>query len=556
MKKYIIKAFAAVAFSTAMVGCSDFGDVNSDPEHPNGGNINQALVFSAAQHQALGSDWDVARGALAYTMQFVQQLSCLTNYTGNAFYVWNDGYAASYWDAVSGGRRGAAYFITDVMRKWEGDPAYKMDYNMARVIRVYIYQRLSDLYGDVQYTQGGQPDLYGYPVYDKQEDVYTDFLKELDEAQQAFAEGGTAQVGKQDLYYQGNIEKWRKFTNSLMLRVAMRLSKIKPDVAKEYAAKAVANGVILDNADNAMLQHTDGDPNNDSAEPYGKVLTMSDGAGIYFLSKTFVDLLKDTNDPRLALISTVCKDGPNFTYTNTDYNTGNSDPAIQQGLPSGYQMTDGEWYIGKDYPKTENGKDYWGLTVKVGTSETEIPKYKTEYSTVNRQTYSDPKAPTMIITAAEDYLLMAEAAYREWISGDAKVYYEKGVRAAMTQFSAYPNAKSLIETYLKEDAITKYLQDNPYDAGKALEQINTQYYIATFCDAYETYANWRRSGYPELTAVKGAATYPNSVTKTYIPRRFTYPVSESTINKANYEEALTRLGGKDDFTTRVWWDKE
>lgn len=548
MKRYFIKALAAVALSTTIAGCSDFGDVNTDPEHLNSGNINQALVFSAAQHQALGSDWDVWRNGIIYCQQFMQQITCLDGFAGYQFYTWSDGYASSYWDAISSGRRGAAYLITDVMQNWKNNPAYTLDYNMARVVRVYIYQRLSDLYGDVQYTEGGQPAVYSYPKYDKQEDVYNDFLKELDEAQQVFATGGTAAMGKQDLYYQGDVSKWRKFANSLMLRVAMRLSKVAPDKAKEWVAKAVNNGVILDNADNAMLQHTDGDPNLDSAEPYGKIFSMSD-PGRFFISQHFMNMLKKTNDPRIPLIATVCAGDPTYAYTDQNYTTGNSDPSIQKGVPDGYQLEKGNWYIGNDYPVTENGKDYWELTV--GAKNT--PKFKTEYSTVNRLTYSDPTAPTMIVTAAEDYLLMAEAAYRGWISGDAKDYYEKGVRAAMTQFSAYTKAK---EELLKTTAIDKYLQDNPYDASKALEQINTQYYIATFCDAYETYANWRRSGYPQLTPVKGAATYPNSITKTYIPRRFTYPVSESTINKANYEEAVQRLGGKDDFTTRVWWDKE
>lgn len=551
MKKYILKAFVAVALSTAMVGCSDFGDVNNDPEHLNDGNINPALIFSAAQHQALGSDWDVWRNGIIYCQQFMQQVACLEEFPGYQFYTWKDDYASSYWDAVSTGRRGAAYFITDVMRKWKDNPTYTLDYNMARVVRVYIYQRLSDLYGDVQFTEGGQPDVTGYPKYDKQEDVYNTFLTELDEAQQAFAAGGTAQVGKQDLYYQGDVEKWRKFTNSLMLRVAMRLSKVNPDKAKEYVAKAVANGVILNNTDNAMLQHTDGDANLDSSEPYGKIFSQSD-AGVFFITKHFMDMLKNTNDPRISLIATVCADDPTYQYTDQNYTLGNSDPSIQKGLPEGYQLTAGDWCIGNDYPITEGGKDYWTLTV----GEKKTPKYRTEYSTVNRQTYSNPKAPTMIITAAENYLLMAEAAYRGWISGDAKDYYEKGVRAAMGQFSAYTDAKALVQDYLTDAAITRYLADNPYDASKALEQINTQYYIATFCDAYETYANWRRSDYPKLAPVKGATTYPNSVTKTYIPRRFTYPVSESTINKANYEEAVSRLGGKDDFTTRVWWDKE
>ena len=550
MKKYIIRVMTVLAFTSCLAGCSDFGDVNIDPEHPNSGNINQALVFSNAQHQALGSDWDAWRTGLIYSSQFVQQLTGLTNWAGYANYVWSDSYSAAYWDAVSNGMRGAAYHITDVMRHWKDNPKYSLDYAMARVMRVYIYQRMSDLYGDVQYTQGGQPDLYSYPKYDKQEDVYNDFLKELDEAQSVLKAGGTAQVGAQDLYFQGNATKWYQFANSLLLRVAMRLSKVNPAKAQEYAKKAYDNGgLITDNADNVMLPHSDGDPNNDSAEPYAKILSFAD-PGEFFICDYFMDMLKTTNDPRIAMIATVCENDPMYGYTDPKYNLGNSDPAIQKGVPMGYNTRkDDDFDIRKAHPEISLDKG-----IKEGSY-----KFKLEYSTVNRQTYSDPKAPTMIVTASETLLLMAEAAQRGWIPGNAADYYNRGVRAAMTQFEAYPNATALYNKYMTDAAINAYLAANPFDESKALEQINTQYYIATFCDPYETFANWRRSGYPALKPINviPGRPYPNSVTQgKSIPRRFTYPIDESTVNKANYEEAVSRLSNGDTFLSRVWWDKE
>ncbi len=548
MKKYIIKAMTALAFASFLTGCSDFGDVNIDPEHPNSGNMDIGLEFSNAQHQALGSDWDVWRTGLAYTSQFMQQLSGLTNFAGYAFYTWSDSYSAAYWDGVTNGSRAAAYHVTDALRKWKDDPARTLDYAIARVMRVYIYQRLSDLYGDVQYTQGGQPDLYSYPKYDKQEDVYNDFLKELDEAQATLKAGGTASLEKQDLYFQGDAKKWYQFANSLMLRVAMRLSKVDAAKAQEYAKKAYDNGgLITDNADNVMLLHSDGDPNNDSAEPYAKILCHSD-PGEFFICDQFMNMLKRTNDPRIPMIATVCAEDPMYGYTDSKYTTGNSDPAIQKGLPMGYTITkDSEWDIRKAHPEVSLDKG-----IKDGSY-----KFKLEYSTVNRLTYSDPKAPTMIVTAGETLLLMAEAAHRGWIPGNAADYYNKGVRAAMTQFTAYPNAKALYQEYMTDAAINAYLAANPFDPSKALEQINTQYYIATFCDAYETFANWRRSGYPKLNPINPAKPYPNSVTQgKSIPRRFTYPIDESTVNKANYEEAVQRLSDGDTFLSRVWWDKE
>ena len=90
---------------------------------------------------------------------------------------------------------------------------------------------------------------------------------------------------------------------------------------------------------------------------------------------------------------------------------------------------------------------------------------------------------------------------------------------------------------------------------KALEQINTEYYIHTFCNEYEAFANWRRTGYPKLTPSQNAASYPNNVTNGEIPRRFIYPTSEITANPVNYNDAVKRLSGGDKMTSRVWWDK-
>lgn len=90
---------------------------------------------------------------------------------------------------------------------------------------------------------------------------------------------------------------------------------------------------------------------------------------------------------------------------------------------------------------------------------------------------------------------------------------------------------------------------------KALEQINTEYYIHTFCNEYEAFANWRRTGYPKLTPARNAASYPNNVTNGEIPRRFIYPTSEITANPVNYNDAVKRLSGGDKMTSRVWWDK-
>ena len=296
-----LKYFAlASVFALGLTSCGDFGDLNTDPEHLNEGNVPYAMLFSNAQHQALGSDWDMWRTGCIYSAQWTQQLSSIDWWDWYGRYEYSDGYSASFWDTYSSDR-GAMRDVTTCYDKWNGVAGMEVDWNMARVMRIYAFAKMSDLYGDIPYSEAGRPALYSYPKYDSQEDIYKSMLAELDEAQANLT--GTAVMGAQDLYFQGDASQWKKFANSLMLRLAMRLVKVDPTTAKTYAAKAYANGVITSNDDNVLLKHTDGLTTNDSAEPFAKINAHEDRE--FYLAKTFVDMLKNTNDPRLSLIGTV-----------------------------------------------------------------------------------------------------------------------------------------------------------------------------------------------------------------------------------------------------------
>lgn len=538
MNKYIKGALAAFALLTASTGCNDFGDVNIDPEHMNEGNVPYELVFSNAQHQVLGSDWDAWRNGCIYSGQWMQHISYIEQWWVYGLYEYNDGYSAALWDGIYSGDRGAVRDVTTVMDLWKEKEGYGIDYNLSRVTRVYAIHKLTDLYGDVPYSEAGRPKAYSYPKYDSQQEIYMDLLKELDEAQ-ANLNSGTAKMGKQDLYFDGDAAQWKKFANSLMLRLAMRLSKVDPSTAKSWVQKAVSNGLISSNNDNAKLDHPGATTTDDSSEPYAKIFAQLDTK--FFLSSTFVDRLRNTKDPRLALIGTVCED-PSIPIQNSNFQLGNTDPAVQKGLPGGLNNDKtSPWFIGKKYSEFNDG-DY-------------LTNYASKYSVPNRHTYSDPTSPTFIVTYAQTQLLLAEAAVRGWVSGDAKTYYENGVRAAMEQFAQFPNATKLYQEYLTSDAINTYLKDNPFDG--TLEQINTQYWINCFCDEYESFANWRRSGFPALESVYDPANpYGSSATKGTIPRRFAYPSTESQINSSNYNAAVSKLSNGDTFTSRLWWDKE
>jgi len=99
-------------------------------------------------------------------------------------------------------------------------------------------------------------------------------------------------------------------------------------------------------------------------------------------------------------------------------------------------------------------------------------------------------------------------------------------------------------------AITAYLTENSFKTATALEQINTQYWVASFLNGPEAFANFRRSGFPVLTP----NPFPGKGIKGTFIRRLTYPNSEISVNSTNVKEAISRMGA-DDLDTKVWWDK-
>jgi hypothetical protein len=271
-------------------------------------------------------------------------------------------------------------------------------------------------------------------------------------------------------------------------------------------------------ADDAVVAHeaTTGTP-----VPNGTgLILIGNDPNAYRLSKTFVDYLKSTSDPRLSYLATVCAD----PGVGTD--KGDTTWANQLGQPNGY-----------DVPGSNSAFD---LAKAPG-----YPGSQNKYSVVNRYTFSRLDASTFLLTAGETQLLLAEAAQRGWVTGtSAATYYTNGVTASMqmlTTAGAGPSGA----------AITAYLTTNPYNAANGISQVNNQYWVASFMDENEAWANWRRSGFPTLTPV----VYPNNVTGGTIPRRFTYPQGEASTNGTNYGAAVSGLDHGDKMTSHVWWDK-
>jgi hypothetical protein len=386
-------------------------------------------------------------------------------------------------------------------------------HQMLRIMRALTFMIVTDSYGDVPYTEASAGYTQGivFPKYDKQEFIYTSdkgILKELQNA--AAALDPAKPTDTRDLLYNGDVSKWKKLGNSLLLRAAMRLTKVNPTLARQYVQSAVSGGLMASNSDNAILRHSSDYPNSEGSRANGG------NSHFQYLVADFVNHLKSTSDPRLAAIAVRY---PNAT-SSTGQTEANADrnPANQVGMPMGYDNVS---------------------IVAVATAAGLRSFYA--YSQVDRTRMSALTAPSFIATYGLQQLLLAEAAHRGWVTGSAATFYSAGIRAHMEQFAEYGASAAIPAA-----AITTYVTNNPLQAGKELEQINTQYWIASYHLPTETFANFRRSGFPVLSPnpLKGDLGSGEQ-----FMRRFGYPNTEKSLNP-NISTGTT----PDRIDTRVWWD--
>ncbi|APQ17720.1 SusD/RagB family nutrient-binding outer membrane lipoprotein [Maribacter hydrothermalis] len=490
MKKLICLFMMALVVGA----CDDgFEDLNVNPTKPSqiaaGNKLTAVLKFVSSER------YDNWRAQLIYQSTMMQHLSTTAGYWSGDKYTWNRGYASSLLDRYY---ENAIKNVEDLKFQLDNEEAPEEMKAIVRIVRVFAFSRLTDLYGDVPYSEAGKAVIEGVflPKYDTQSEIYADMLKELEESAAALG-NGTSGFGTADVIYQGDQAKWKKLANSLMLRLGLRLIKVDPTASQAWVTKAIAGGVMTSNEDIFYLQH-DSNNRNGISEAF-------DADGNPRMSKTFIDFLQDGNDPRLPILAARRSDG-------------STAPADLIGFP--------------------NGLDSAMLLAETGEENTD------NYAEPNRAILAGFDAPMIFQTYAEVEFMLAEANVRWGLAGDAETHYNNGVTAAMKQLSLFSD-----DAIIEDDAIATYLTNNPYDATNAIEQINTQYWAATFLNEYETFSNWRRIGFPVLTPTN----YPGNETGGTIPRRLTYSQNEASVNAANYEAAVASQG-PDVLTTRVWWD--
>lgn len=530
MKKYISLFLTGILL--AVSSCDgDFEDINTDPNRADGDVFDPNLILPTVSYN-YGNMMTGYTGAVLFQSMWVQVMASTStggaNYYSNADKyvasgstnsyiqnVWNDGYSTA----------SRVY----QMQKLAETKGFTNLVAVGEIWKVLTLSFVSDIYGDIPYSEALQAESgITQPKFDTQQEAYLAMLADLDAALSSINDAG-GEI-KNDVLYSGDLVKWKKLGYSIMLRMAMRLAEVDASTAQTYVQKAVAGGVFTSIEDEAVLVS---DQVNGYANSSANALNVVDDLYEVRWSNKLIDFLKAKNDPRLSVIAEVPAAG---LAANRSTAPGNNDPSVQIGLPNGYDLRGGATDV-------VNAPNYPGST-GAGNDLAPIGKYSRPTAI-----YRDRDAPVFILTFAEVQFLLADAAARGiTVPGSAASYYAAGLEAALVSIGKFGGGT------ITPSAAAAFAVANPLDASSAaasLKMINEQIWATTgiFANFVESWNNWKRSGYPELTPVN----YTGNFSGGQIPTRQLYPASESSTNPTGLSNAITSMGG-DTWTTKVWWD--
>lgn len=499
--------------------CGDFGDTNVDPNNP--ASVPAELLLSTALKETMDEvvdQWDNGRLGMVHAQYWSQnQYSDESRYrprtvsTNNFWRALFSGQALS--TVGTGGGGGMMDFTTiinQVSALKDAEPGatqktiYQNQIAVAHVMRIYYAQLATDIWGDIPYSQAfkGLDDLN--PAFDKQSDLYPALLAELNAAISSIDAALPGFSGGGDILYAGDMAQWKKFANSLKLRLAIRMSDVKNAEAKTAIEEAVASGVFESNSDNAYFTYGVSAPDNHPLNEDRK--TRRD----FSSSATMVDYLKTTGDPRL------------FKYY--DPKSGGTEGNVDD-------------YIGRPYGQTG------GDASAMPRSAVSQPSGYNLYS-VGSFRPTDvlrPDANAIYMDYAEVCFILAEAAARGYsVPGDAPTWYANGIGASMNYWAIDDQA-----------AIDAFVAANPYDASNWKQSIGRQKWVALYMQGLQGWFEYTRLDFGLLVLPVGGSLDP--ITTDRVPLRLYYPTDAATLNGENYATAVANMGA-DNMSTRLWWD--
>ena len=400
---------------------------------------------------------------------------------------------------------------------------------IGKIGKAWLFSNLTDTYGDIPYFHALQGDSDFVhpsvtPAFDRQKDIYLDLFNQLEEANTLLAKGDTIVVASDPLY-KGDVTKWRKFANSLYLRLLLRISG-KTEVQQQCISKIkqiVENPaqypIFQSNADCARVLWNGGNSTTDPyTNPYLPGVRTQDFKGPALCS-FFLENLVAWSDPRYV------SSAPYGSGSIGRLGIAQAAGGGWYGVASGYQPGKGDvkgCYF-QSYEATTGG--IWSLQQNPWTG--------------------------IIMQYSEVQFILAEAALKGWITGNTRNFWYQGIASAISYWvPAFPEdvTKSNFTNHLANLGQASEVWDETLPLEDKMELIHLQKYYALFLTDLQQWFEYRRTGHPVLP--KGQGLSNGGV----MPARLVYPVYVQAANPTNYKTAVT-VQGADDINTQVWWQR-
>lgn len=507
--KYILPLIAGFLLIGACT--DDFEEINTNPNEPS--EVPASFLISTVQKRFMDDTWDEwmnGRFGLLYAQYWAQN-----QYSEESQYGYRPSVVDSYWNYYYAGRGttgapptgGGLVDLQEVINinneNHTGAPSDNQ-IGIARIFRAYMFQVITDIWGDVPYFEalGGAENKT--PAYTLQSEIYYDLLNEINEGLALLNESAGA-FGASDLIYGSDIAAWKKFGNSLKMRVAMRMADRDNATAKAAVEAAFNAGVFESNADNALMNYLDGQPNNNPINQD----RIERGDADFAVSKTLLDKMAELNDPRMPHYADPAVTSGEFVGL-----TYGLDPANSAAIPS-------------DDVSQPSGADV----------------IRGDVGSFTPMDVCAPTSPGVYMDYAEVCFILAEAIERGYsVSGTAQEWYNAGIQASMEYWGQGSIAQSDIDDYLAQATV-----DYNTQTGTFKEKIGVQKWLAMYMQGIQGWTEWRRLDFGvfvEPEQFRGGATG--------IPLRYPYPTLEQSVNGDSYNAAIQNQ--TDTQNARVWWD--
>ncbi|MBS7564861.1 SusD/RagB family nutrient-binding outer membrane lipoprotein [Mucilaginibacter sp. Bleaf8] len=529
MKKLFIIMSVLVTVTITISGCKkELEEKYNNPEKTSDANIPGFFTAILNNNRVRPAYWNV-RTFLLQQPAVYSQTAFFSN--SNTAYQQSDGYSQNYWEdfyAPSGNGSGSmalyrAMQVVNNSASTADQTSNELFMQAAKVALIEQAAKMVDMWGDIPYNETGSlltNNIIKNPKFDDQVQLYTSFIADLDAAATYFSKATTSPAfAKYDILLSGNVDKWRRYANSLRLRLLMRISNVNEATAKTAVLNMLNNSAqypLIDGGSSYSPATTDVllKPLTTNIEVLNSALTElpSHYASDYLLNKVMLP----SNDPRIPVM---------FDKYGRTVNIDKKDVFVPN-------------------------KEYRAMPITFTSNEQEASF--PDYAILDSATFlQNPGLPGIVITAPEVNFLKAEA-FERW-GGDAKTAYETAVKQSVT-FYYYLNSLNTTgltvlpapASTVVNDFVTSSTIAYTGSSTEKLAKVWTEKWVHLgFLQSIEAWSEYRRTNYPQLTfPAAGLSGYQTP------PTRLIYPTSEKTRNSTNYQA----VSGKDTRNTKIFWD--